>query len=95
MRREREAAAADLQAHRRREDGEPTRGIRHREGAERIRQALLGLSPKLRLVFVLVRIAGLPYREAAEIAGIRIGTVKSRMAAAEAALRKRLEDHMP
>jgi RNA polymerase sigma-70 factor (ECF subfamily) len=92
LRREREAVAADLRARERPDDRGPDRGARRHEGAERIRGALLGLSPKLRLVFVLVRIAGLPYREAAKIAGIRLGTVKSRVAAAEAALRKRLDD---
>ena len=42
-------------------------------------------------MFVLVRLEGLPYEEVARIArGLRLGTVKSRLAAAEAALRRRL-----
>ena len=60
------------------------------EAAAAVSAALTGISPRLRLVFVLVRLEGLSYAEAAEIAGIPVGTVKSRAAAAEAALRKRL-----
>ena len=58
-----------------------------RAGLER---AIAGLTPKLRSVFVLVRLVGLGYQETAEILGLRLGTVKSRMAAAEAKLRDRL-----
>ncbi len=57
---------------------------------ERLHRALAGLSPRLRTVFVLIRLVGLGYRETAEILDLRLGTVKSRMAAAEAKLRKTL-----
>jgi RNA polymerase sigma-70 factor (ECF subfamily) len=60
------------------------------EAAAAVAEALAGLSPRLRLVFVLLRLEGRSLAEAAEIAGIPVGTVKSRAAAAEAALRKRL-----
>ncbi len=63
------------------------------EAARAIHAALGDLSPRLRLVFVLVRLEGVAYAEAAAIAGIPVGTVKSRAAAAEAALRKRLRRH--
>jgi RNA polymerase sigma-70 factor (ECF subfamily) len=74
------------------EDGRPSPAERlaRVEAAQAVQAALAGLSPRLRLVFVLVRLEGLPYAEAAEVAGIPVGTVKSRAAAAEAALRKRL-----
>jgi RNA polymerase sigma-70 factor (ECF subfamily) len=87
MRRAREARAADLRAGRTEASaGSPE----DREFALRLEGALRRLSPRLRLVFVLVRLHGLPYAEAASIAGLRLGTVKSRMAAAEAALRRTL-----
>jgi RNA polymerase sigma-70 factor (ECF subfamily) len=55
-----------------------------------LREALLGLSPPLREAFVLVRLSGRSYAEAAEALDVPEGTVKSRMAAAEEALRARL-----
>ena len=60
------------------------------EAAQAVAAALGALSPKLRLVFVLLRLEGRSLAETAEIAGIPVGTVKSRAAAAEAALRKTL-----
>lgn len=68
----------------------PTERMARVESARAVEAALAGLSPKLRLVFVLVRLEGLAYAQAAEIAGIPVGTVKSRAAAAEAALRRAL-----
>ncbi|MDA1194298.1 MAG: sigma-70 family RNA polymerase sigma factor [Planctomycetota bacterium] len=68
----------------------PGERLARAEWAQRVDAALQGLSPKLRLVFVLVRIEGLPFAEAASIAGIPVGTVKSRAAAAEVALRRLL-----
>lgn len=87
LRREREASAA---ARRRGPDAGPEAVLLAREEGERLARALAGLSARLRLVFVLVRLAGLSYAETAEVAGLRLGTVKSRMAAAEAALRRDL-----
>ncbi|MGE0190713.1 MAG: RNA polymerase sigma factor [Planctomycetota bacterium] len=52
-----------------------------------VRAALARLSPPLRFVFVLVRLHGSSLAEAADAAGIPVGTVKSRLAAAEAKLR--------
>jgi RNA polymerase sigma-70 factor (ECF subfamily) len=49
------------------------------------------LSETLRAVFVLVRVEGRPYAEAAELLDVPLGTVKSRLAAAEAFLRERLK----
>jgi RNA polymerase sigma-70 factor, ECF subfamily len=47
-------------------------------GAE-IRAALASLSPRLREAFVLVEVFGQPYHEAAEVIGVPVGTVKSRV----------------
>ncbi|MDF1701317.1 MAG: RNA polymerase sigma factor [Planctomycetota bacterium] len=73
----------------------PTERVTRVEWARAVEAALAALSPKLRLVFVLVRLEGVSYAETAEIAGIPVGTVKSRAAAAEAALRKRLRREDP
>jgi RNA polymerase sigma-70 factor (ECF subfamily) len=64
--------------------------LARREDAARVRAALDALSPRLRLVFVLLRLQGLSLRDAARVAGVPVGTVKSRVAAAEAALRRAL-----
>lgn len=55
-----------------------------------IRAAVSGLPRRMRVVFVLVRIEGLPLAEAAQVANIPVGTVKSRLASAEKLLRGRL-----
>lgn len=71
----------------------PDAGLRLVQADEvrRIEAALDTVRPRLRAVFVLVRLMDRPYAEVAEILGIPVGTAKSRMAAAEAKLRKRLE----
>ncbi len=56
----------------------------------RIRRAILQLPEAHRLVFVLAHFEELPYAEIAEILGIPLGTVKSRMHYALAHLRKLL-----
>ena len=64
--------------------------LRRAEIARGVEDALETLSDKLRVAFVLVRLEGRSYAEAAEILEVPEGTVKSRMAAAETALRARL-----
>jgi len=49
--------------------------------------ALAQLSPEQRLLVTLIDIEGLSYEEASDIAGIPVGTVKSRLSRARAALR--------
>ena len=44
-----------------------------------VQQAMAGLSPKLREAIVLNVFRGLPYQEVAEILGVPLGTVKSRI----------------
>ncbi|MDJ0975496.1 MAG: sigma-70 family RNA polymerase sigma factor [Planctomycetota bacterium] len=58
--------------------------------ARAVREAVAALPRRLRLVFVLVRLEGLALAEAAQVAGIPVGTVKSRLAAAEKQLARRL-----
>ena len=70
--------------------GDPAAPLQARDLEAALAEALTHLSPRLRLVFVLLRLEGCTLRETATIAAIPIGTVKSRAAAAEARLRELL-----
>lgn len=70
------------------------RAIR-RELAQAIEAALHDLSPELRAAFLLREYHGLEYAEIAEALGVELGTVKSRLARARAALRERLAEVQP
>jgi RNA polymerase sigma-70 factor (ECF subfamily) len=65
-----------------------------RELGEAIAKAVSTLSDKLRLVFVLGQLEGMRYADIAEILGIPVGTVKSRMSNAEKVLRGRLTPYL-
>jgi len=69
---------------------DPGRTLARAEETASVERALAELSPRLRVVFVLVRLEGLSYADTAEVVGIPVGTVKSRAAAAEAWLRTHL-----
>jgi RNA polymerase sigma-70 factor (ECF subfamily) len=56
----------------------------------RVQDALLELSPDLRMVAVLSDVEGYAYEEIATMIGVPIGTVKSRLHRARRALRERL-----
>lgn len=58
----------------------------------RLARAIESLSEPLRTAFVLVRVSGLALLEAAEVLEVPEGTLKSRLAAAEARLRLLLAD---
>lgn len=58
--------------------------------AARVQAALAALSPKLRAIAVLRYVEGLSYEVLAEVLGVSIGTVKSRLNRAHAALERRL-----
>ena len=55
-----------------------------------IQRAILSLSDDHRTILVLVDVQGLSYEEAAEAAGVTIGTVKSRLSRARARVRDAL-----
>jgi len=61
-----------------------------RRQAEAVREAIMGLPTRLRAVIVLREYEGFPYRSIAQILGIPIGTVMSRLHEARARLRRRL-----
>jgi RNA polymerase sigma-70 factor (ECF subfamily) len=60
------------------------------ESAEQVRRALSRLAPHYRDVLVLCEISELSYAEAAQVCGIDIGTVRSRLSRARAQLAARL-----
>jgi RNA polymerase sigma-70 factor (ECF subfamily) len=60
------------------------------EWYERLDAGLAALPDEQRLAFVLIEMQGLSYREAAEIAGSNVGTVKSRLSRAKQWLRETL-----
>jgi RNA polymerase sigma-70 factor (ECF subfamily) len=59
-----------------------------------LRQAIEQLPPEFREAIVLRELEGLSYKEIAEIAGIPLGTVMSRLARARDQLQQRLSDHL-
>ena len=54
--------------------------------------ALRAVSPEHRESFLLVEVFGLSYQEAADVLGVRVGTIKSRMFRARQALCRALAD---
>ena len=56
-----------------------------------VRRAVAELAPEQRAVLILVSVEGVAYREAAEILGLPIGTVMSRLGRARLALGRALE----
>ncbi len=61
---------------------DPAGGLQRQDLRRILDQALERLSPKLRTTFILFAEAGLSYEEVAEVQGIPIGTVMSRINAA-------------
>ena len=60
------------------------------EAAEHVRRALAALAPHYRDVLILCELSELSYAEAAQVCGIDIGTVRSRLSRARAKLAQRL-----
>jgi RNA polymerase sigma-70 factor (ECF subfamily) len=78
------------------EPADPGAEVRGDPGLRRrIAQAVDGLTRRQREAFVLVHLEGLSLREAAEVMGSRVGTVKSHLHRALAQLRRELADIEP
>ncbi len=73
------------------EGAEVERAVAGAEVDSRVQDALLSLNPEVRMVIVLADVDGYAYEEIASMMGIPIGTVKSRLHRARAAMRDRLE----
>ena len=69
----------------------PEQEILDRERADMIQDALARLGEAFRMVIVLVDIQELDYQEAAQVLGVPVGTVKSRLARARQQFRVALE----
>jgi len=66
--------------------------LKHKEMAVRINEVISTLSKDKKTVIVLRDIQGLSYEEISAVTGIKIGTVKSKLARARALLQKELKD---
>jgi RNA polymerase sigma-70 factor (ECF subfamily) len=64
-------------------------------GSRDIERALASLVEDQRAALLLVVLEGLTYREVAEVQGVPIGTVMSRLARARAQIRAFLDDERP
>ena len=66
-------------------------GIQQEQITRHVRRALQGLPAEMRLVIIMKEYEGLKFAEIAEVLGIPISTVKTRMYTGLSELRKRLE----
>ena len=73
---------------------DPQRLLMNKELGGRLEASLRELPEKLRTVVLLYDIEGLPYEEIAAIVGCPLGTVKSRLFNARAALREKLTPYL-
>jgi RNA polymerase sigma-70 factor, ECF subfamily len=71
----------------------PLERILKGERAEQVRRAVAQLKPHYRDILILCELSELSYAEAAQVAGIDIGTVRSRLSRARAQLAQRLAPH--
>jgi len=68
----------------------PLERILRSETADQIRRAVAAIAPHYRDVLILCELSDLSYAEAAQVCGIDIGTVRSRLARARVQLAERL-----
>jgi RNA polymerase sigma factor (sigma-70 family) len=90
------ATAFDEQLHTNTAESEnPETLLLRKADCQLLNQALDELPPEFREVLVLLELEGLSYKEIAEVMGIPIGTVMSRLARARHRLRESLSSHLP
>lgn len=68
----------------------PLERVLRAESAEEVRRAIAAIAPHYRDVLILCELCELSYAEAAQVCGIDIGTVRSRLSRARAQLAQRL-----
>jgi RNA polymerase sigma-70 factor (ECF subfamily) len=74
-------------------DPSPEESLWAQLGEEQIRRAVEALPEEFRLAVVLCFVEGYSYEEIADILGVRLGTVKSRIHRGRLLLKSRLLDH--
>ena len=67
------------------------RSVEARLALAEVRRAVQRLPAEQRNVLMLVTVEGLSYKEAAEVAGVPVGTIMSRLARARVALQQQLD----
>ncbi len=72
-------------------EADPERTAMHGERARVLQAALAGITPDQRYAIVLFDVEGYDYAEIADMTGVSLGTVKSRIHRGRLALRDRLE----
>ena len=70
---------------------EPVRRVEARLALSEVRRAVSLLPPDQRATLMLVTVEGLSYKQAADVAGVPVGTIMSRLARARIALQQLLE----
>ena len=76
------------------EDPGPTEDLMTREFYDQLREAIADLPEVFRSTIVLREIEGMAYEEIAEITGVSLGTVKSRIARARQRLQSQLQNYL-
>jgi RNA polymerase sigma factor (sigma-70 family) len=103
--RKRNAAPLSLDAPLAMDDGEmdweiasdapgPDEDLTSREFYDQLREAIADLPEVFRTTIVLREIQGMPYEEIAELTGVSLGTVKSRIARARVRLQSQLQNYL-
>ncbi|XGV87741.1 MAG: sigma-70 family RNA polymerase sigma factor [Limnothrix sp. BL-A-16] len=103
--RKRDRAPVSLDATRQLDDGEldweiaspdpsPEENLSSQEFYEKLREAIADLPEAFRTTIILREIEDLPYEQIAEMTGVSLGTVKSRIARARARLQTQLQNYL-
>ena len=72
----------------------PTRLLEQKELAAQINRAVNSLAPEYRVVLVLREVDGLAYNEIAEVTGLTLEAVKTRLNRARAMVQKKVEPYL-